>query len=795
MKDINESSMSRIYQKLIDDSSCALISTYRSERSENENRKLLQELKQDVRVKFGFIEFIARWSEKLDDNKVVASDERSLLIPNISLAESMQLAKKYNQASFIYKDKEGCREICATKFESWDSNGKIYMPGEVVRTFNINRDDRTILNLEDAKEIFAKRKGGPASYLVKGGGQKAFHLSEVLEVFETRASYFHKQPLGYTTIFKEAFSDKDNQIISYIKEDYEVQSNVYFWSTFILPTGEFIKPTNENYDDDYEHANIIEGVAENCFDGNWMDAEEWLTQNCVKCNADFPYIAYPPKPTKKQYQAAEEYMECIAKNTGGFSINVDDYGKDSKTFRGNPVQIIIGNQDEVFSLLMNTPEDITKKVMRASVGGMLEESRMLEQGKLIIENIEINPGINPKVIKERPDWFFNVDRVKQQLEKLDIPKNITVVVKSFLSEGFVVEIYETLEDGVREIELWESSVIKADQLSGYQLNLIKKYFNNSNSNIDEGNIQGSLKEAADSSQALKLKEKSNAYAILYGWKYKNEPEVEIAPEEHSEESLKSRLNQIVKDYNKYSENNSRGNRYAYERDFIFYILYNDNKNSVEEALAPADYQPKVTGKAYKVFKVKNGKLYPPMVANPGGADTPVGVWLTADEGEFAGLSKTGRPQVKSTGSGNLAYRPGWHLGDIPLAQQFYRTNKETGEKEFPADFVWAECDYVMEIDYQDEATEQGYMRTKPDGTTYKSDKYQHSLAGLPRMPKDGYYRYRTNPNPDTVPWVITGAIKVNKLLSDEDVAKILSEKGIKVPNRQGGNKTLKELGL
>jgi hypothetical protein len=116
----------------------------------------------------------------------------------------MQLAKKYNQASFIYKDKEGCREICATKFESWDGDGKIYMPGEVVRTFNTNRDDRTILNLEDAKEIFAKRKGGPASYLVKGGGQKAFHLSEVLEVVETRASYFHKQPLGYNTIFKEA---------------------------------------------------------------------------------------------------------------------------------------------------------------------------------------------------------------------------------------------------------------------------------------------------------------------------------------------------------------------------------------------------------------------------------------------------------------------------------------------------------------------------------------------------------------------------------------------------------------
>lgn len=213
---------------------------------------------------------------------------------------------------------------------------------------------------------------------------------------------------------------------------------------------------------------------------------------------------------------------------------------------------------------------------------------------------------------------------------------------------------------------------------------------------------------------------------------------------------------------------------------------NDSDFDIEESLAPADYNPKVTGKAYKVFKVKNGKLYPPMVANPGGEDTPVGVWLKADEGEFAGLSKTGRKQVKSIGSGTLSYRPGWHLGDLPLAKQFYRTNKETGEKEFPKDFVWAECEYVMEKDYQDDAMKQGYT---------KNGKFQHSLAGLPRIPENGFYRYRTNPNPDTIPWVITGAMKVERLLDDKEVAEILAQHGLEAPNRQGGNKTLSELGL
>lgn len=211
------------------------------------------------------------------------------------------------------------------------------------------------------------------------------------------------------------------------------------------------------------------------------------------------------------------------------------------------------------------------------------------------------------------------------------------------------------------------------------------------------------------------------------------------------------------------------------------------------------YEPKKTGKAYKVFRVKNGKLYPPMVANKDNKDTPIGVWLDAEEGEFAGLSKTGRPQVKSTGSGNLAYRPGWHLGDVPRAKQFDRLNKETGEYEFPKDFVWAECDYAMDVDYQKDADARGYERTKIDDegnvVTYKSDKYQHSLAGLNRLPSKGYYRYRTNPNPDTVPWVITGQMKVNRLLSDAEVNDILKSKGIALIHRQGGDKTLAELGL
>lgn len=281
---------------------------------------------------------------------------------------------------------------------------------------------------------------------------------------------------------------------------------------------------------------------------------------------------------------------------------------------------------------------------------------------------------------------------------------------------------------------------------------------------------------------------------------------------------------------------------------------------MSEKIADTDYSTAETGIAYKVFLVKDGKLYPPMVKNPGGADTPTGVWLDAEEGEFVELdgrkrviqrgtkkstvqknidawntlsdeekaSESGKALRNKITSGTLAYRPGWHLGDEPIAKQFNRdttfievekpdfkvsnatdmmtfsknvTKKHDGEifyvrsekkyyqvvhdgkPHLPLNFVWAECEYIMGIDYQEQAMAYGYT---------KSGKFQHSLAGLPELPKGGYYRYRTNPKIDTVPWVITGAIKINKLLDDYAVDRLT---GGKAPIRQGGMKTLQQLGI
>lgn len=191
--------------------------------------------------------------------------------------------------------------------------------------------------------------------------------------------------------------------------------------------------------------------------------------------------------------------------------------------------------------------------------------------------------------------------------------------------------------------------------------------------------------------------------------------------------------------------------------------------------------PHKTAIGYKVFYLKDGKLYPPMVRNPGGSDTPMNIWIDASAGDIAAYSKTGRPQIEKGGEGThcstglLAYRPGWHLGTVPIARQFEKVNPLNGKKElFPREFVWAECEYACDVDYQEKAMKEGIT---------ENGKFRHSYAGLKELPKDGFYRYRTNPDPNTEEWIITGQIKVKRILSGKEVDEICRKNG-RVPQKR-----------
>jgi hypothetical protein len=174
-----------------------------------------------------------------------------------------------------------------------------------------------------------------------------------------------------------------------------------------------------------------------------------------------------------------------------------------------------------------------------------------------------------------------------------------------------------------------------------------------------------------------------------------------------------------------------------------------------------------TIKAYKLFRTKGGntdELFPLFV----NANKPVnmGEWNPAESGLLTDAGK-----VKSS-IGPLAYRPGWHAGDAPVATHIGgKSDSSLKAPDYrPADQVWAEVEMPADVDWQSVA----------------DSRMEYSKAGNPiprtaqitdQIPEGGYYRYKTNPNM-TGDWLIAGDMKVNRVLTPSEVYQINAERGV-----------------
>lgn len=183
--------------------------------------------------------------------------------------------------------------------------------------------------------------------------------------------------------------------------------------------------------------------------------------------------------------------------------------------------------------------------------------------------------------------------------------------------------------------------------------------------------------------------------------------------------------------------------------------------------------PKKTVKAYKLFRVdprKPGRLFPLFV----NANDPVemGVWLDADIGPSAAGGK-----VKSK-LGPLAFRPGWHAGDVPIATHIGGKSSPdlTAPDTRPDNQVWAEVEMAADRDWQAEADKRG---------TNAQGKIVPVKAHITdQIPEDGFYRYKTNANM-TGNWLIGGSMKVTRILPDAEVDAINAAAGVSdLPRKQ-----------
>ena len=146
---------------------------------------------------------------------------------------------------------------------------------------------------------------------------------------------------------------------------------------------------------------------------------------------------------------------------------------------------------------------------------------------------------------------------------------------------------------------------------------------------------------------------------------------------------------------------------------------------------------------YKLFRVKNNKLYPLYVDAT--TEMELGVWLTAKVGD-----KADDTHVKSR-LGALSLRPGFHSTEIPFTDWIGKKT-EGGKLIQKKNTVWCECEV--------EGTQQ--IVTARNG-----------LRTLP----EGWYYFKTNAK-QVRPWIISDRIKINRILSNTEVATICHNNGI-----------------
>ena len=89
-----------------------------------------------------------------------------------------------------------------------------------------------------------------------------------------------------------------------------------------------------------------------------------------------------------------------------------------------------------------------------------------------------------------------------------------------------------------------------------------------------------------------------------------------------------------------------------------------------------------TRKGYKMFRLINEKLYPLYVLAD--KETVMNEWLDAEDGPM----KDGKVKSKL---GKLAYRPGWHIAEIPNSPWIGKKDRN-GELIRRANNVWCEVE-------------------------------------------------------------------------------------------------------
>lgn len=180
------------------------------------------------------------------------------------------------------------------------------------------------------------------------------------------------------------------------------------------------------------------------------------------------------------------------------------------------------------------------------------------------------------------------------------------------------------------------------------------------------------------------------------------------------------------------------------------------------------------------FTDPNNKLeYVPSMPNPTNKKAgKTGDTHSFDEATRQELIKRGYIKKKAKTVTALAYRPGWHAGDLPF---FPQGGKVIAGSNYGKVHRWNQVVFEIEVDADKDYTEEAQNQPK---ARKKDGSLNPTKADLQYMPEHGFYQYTTNPTIKKLTggkgdWFISHSIKIKRALTEEECNKILAESGMK----------------
>lgn len=172
-------------------------------------------------------------------------------------------------------------------------------------------------------------------------------------------------------------------LLQTVKNNVPVSKEPYYWSTFILPSGEFVRidqidwesvnHNENNYFPTCEHEDLSVYLNTYCdTEIKWGDGTDFILDGAIKLNITYPYVILPKiKPTNAQLNALEIWLKQVPEEAS-FDSTFEADNLDMPLY----IEILEKSQ-KFYDLAIYRPQDVVAAIEDSYKVGELVESTKL----------------------------------------------------------------------------------------------------------------------------------------------------------------------------------------------------------------------------------------------------------------------------------------------------------------------------------------------------------------------------------------------------------------------------------